>query len=256
SRGILLAEVTTEKGKGFTVKTPRGNIVDLGTIFGVEVDASGTSSVQVFKGNVDVVSSSGVKTSLAAGKTMRAEAGKEEWQPSEKLSDEFYITLEKHSPEITFMNEPKGWLGGPEESTGVLYVMYSKTPLKERFAASNKKQKRDWGHCTNHFAIVHFDKTNQKWIFHSNKFPSEFTPVATDLILARTDFEKSPQEPEGKRLVTFYQKNYGTIHGISYGYLSSDIQIRPDWVPDSNGGYLENFADYALKGTYFIRKEK
>ncbi|VAX39673.1 hypothetical protein MNBD_PLANCTO02-683, partial [hydrothermal vent metagenome] len=70
SRGILLAEVTTEKGKGFTVKTPRGNIVDLGTIFGVEVDASGTSSVQVFKGNVDVVSSSGVKTSLAAGKTM------------------------------------------------------------------------------------------------------------------------------------------------------------------------------------------
>ncbi|VAX37914.1 hypothetical protein MNBD_PLANCTO02-1649, partial [hydrothermal vent metagenome] len=246
SRGILLAEVTTEKGKGFTVKTPRGNIVDLGTIFGVEVDASGTSSVQVFKGNVELFSSTGVKTPLAAGNTMRAEVGKEGWQPSEKLSKEFYTVLEKHSSSIISLNEPRGWLGGPDGLTEVLYVMYSKRPLKERFAASNKTQKRNWEQCTNHFAIVHFDKTHQTWIFHSNEFSVEFTPVATDLIFARTDFEKSPQDTEGKRVVTFYQEKYGTIHGIEYGYQASDLQIRPDWSIDPTGRGARNFADYSL----------
>ncbi len=53
SRGMLLAEVLTETGKGFTVKTPSSVNVDLGTIFGIAVDQKGTSVTQVFRGIVN-----------------------------------------------------------------------------------------------------------------------------------------------------------------------------------------------------------
>ncbi|VAX42694.1 hypothetical protein MNBD_PLANCTO02-455 [hydrothermal vent metagenome] len=250
----LLTAIVPETGVGFTVNTPRGRIVDLGTIFGVEVDASGTSSVQVFKGRVELFDSSGIKTLLAAGKTMQSVAGKEEWKPSEKLSDKFYTVLKKQSSNIVSFDEPKGWLGGPEISTEVLYVMYSATPLRERFG-SFTQDKQVWACCTNHFAIVRFDKTAKKWVFHANEFPIDFTPVATDLIIARTDFKKSDIDIKGKRQVTFYQENYGIIHGIAHGYQASDINIRPDWTPNKEGD-IKNFADYTLKGTYFIRKKK
>lgn len=44
--------IITPQGKGFTVLTPAGKIVDLGTEFGVQVEADGTSEVQVFLGSV------------------------------------------------------------------------------------------------------------------------------------------------------------------------------------------------------------
>ncbi|VAX41086.1 hypothetical protein MNBD_PLANCTO02-2205, partial [hydrothermal vent metagenome] len=141
SHGTLLANVTPEAGKGFTVKTPRGRVVDLGTIFGVEVESSGTSSVQVFKGNVELWNSSGTKTPLTAGKTMRAEAGKEEWQPSEKLSKEFYTVLGKQTllAEIIPVGDVGVGIVGDDFYSGDSYVMYSATPLKERFTLFNPK---------------------------------------------------------------------------------------------------------------------
>ncbi len=53
THGMLLAEVLTEEGKGFTVKTPSSINVDLGTVFGVAVDQKGTSVTQVFRGIVN-----------------------------------------------------------------------------------------------------------------------------------------------------------------------------------------------------------
>jgi hypothetical protein len=52
-RGQLKARV--EKGaEGFAVQTPRAKVVDLGTVFGVGVNSSGSTDVVVFKGEVDV----------------------------------------------------------------------------------------------------------------------------------------------------------------------------------------------------------
>lgn len=50
--GKMSAEVP-EQAIGFTVRTPRANIVDLGTAFGASVDEHGRTEVQVFKGKVD-----------------------------------------------------------------------------------------------------------------------------------------------------------------------------------------------------------
>ncbi len=51
-KGGLVASVT-EAGHGFTINTPNGKVVDLGTEFGVAVDDFGTSEVSVFKGKVE-----------------------------------------------------------------------------------------------------------------------------------------------------------------------------------------------------------
>ncbi|MBC7819037.1 MAG: FecR domain-containing protein, partial [Planctomycetaceae bacterium] len=52
-RGRLAADVSAG-GVGFTVQTPRGNVVDLGTKFGVEVGRDQTTDVEVLVGNVVV----------------------------------------------------------------------------------------------------------------------------------------------------------------------------------------------------------
>lgn len=52
-RGRLVGTVETERAKGFLVRTPLMDVVDLGTRFGVETDPAGTSSaVYVFDGLV------------------------------------------------------------------------------------------------------------------------------------------------------------------------------------------------------------
>jgi hypothetical protein len=73
-RGRLIrgrATVNVAKGaEGFTINTPRTSVVDLGTVFGVEVDDIGRTDVVVFSGIVDVTYSS------EAQATANAELGK------------------------------------------------------------------------------------------------------------------------------------------------------------------------------------
>ena len=52
-RGQLKARV--EKGaEGFAVRTPRANVIDFGTVFGINVNGVGSTDVVVFKGEVEV----------------------------------------------------------------------------------------------------------------------------------------------------------------------------------------------------------
>lgn len=63
-RGGLMASVPAT-GHGFTVETPHGKVVDLGTEFGVMVDDFGVSEVSVFEGKVDAFPSSTVAPKAA-----------------------------------------------------------------------------------------------------------------------------------------------------------------------------------------------
>lgn len=83
--GRMSADVG-DGGKGFTVVTSAGNVVDLGTSFGLEVDRDGESRVAVFSGMVefhpsDSMSSREVIT-LSEGEALRfsARAGLRRWQ--------------------------------------------------------------------------------------------------------------------------------------------------------------------------------
>src|SRR3989304_5708216 len=55
-RGELVARVP-ETGHGFTIETPHGKVIDLGTEFGVVVDDFGVSQVSVFEGKVETLPS-------------------------------------------------------------------------------------------------------------------------------------------------------------------------------------------------------
>jgi hypothetical protein len=81
-RGRLNADVG-ERGKGFTVLTDAGEVVDLGTRFGVEAGADGESRVAVFSGEVKVRSGAagGEFTTLHEGEAVRftALAGLRRW---------------------------------------------------------------------------------------------------------------------------------------------------------------------------------
>jgi hypothetical protein len=71
-RGELVARVP-EAGHGFTIETPHGKVVDLGTEFGVVVDDFGVSQVSVFEGKVETMPSA---ASGAAGKKIELTSGR------------------------------------------------------------------------------------------------------------------------------------------------------------------------------------
>jgi hypothetical protein len=52
-RGKLTARVA-KGAEGFTIETPGAQVVDLGTVFGLEVDDAGQTDVVVFRGKVDL----------------------------------------------------------------------------------------------------------------------------------------------------------------------------------------------------------
>ena len=84
--GSMVGLVHTERAKGFVVRTPQMDVIDLGTEFGVQVTTTGTSEVHVFEGKVQAVrpQASGnepVYQTLLAGSALQAKTGVEGFTP-------------------------------------------------------------------------------------------------------------------------------------------------------------------------------
>lgn len=74
-----------------------------------------------------------------------------------------------------------------------------------------------------------------------------FVPDATDLLLATIE-STATNNDSIKKTITYFSGTRGTIHGISYGFQSGDIQVLPDhFLGQANQG------DFSLVGTFFIR---
>ncbi len=251
SEGKLVAKVTTPAGKGFTVFTPEGAVIDLGTVFGVEIEKSGETGVQVFKGGVELNHLSGDRMVLPAGKTMRSAAGKKQWQPAPKLSRQFYTAIQDKKrtllPDMVFIDDTRHSVFGIDQYMGIRYLMYSVLPLKDRFPVSENKI-QGWDGVAKHFAIVHFDETSQRWHIQANERAVPFEPAATDLLLASIQ-ETNAENSSNKKNIAYFSDIYETIHGIASGFQASDIQVLPDWFEEA-----ENSGDYTINGSYLIRK--
>ncbi len=243
TQGMLFARVTTPAGKGFTVDTPRGSIVDLGTVFGVEVDEIKSSAVQVFKGEVELVDSVGDKISLSEGETMFAEASAKDWQPTENVSPRFLTAVqglnETFFPGISYLRSTKvtfiyraaaGELqNGPVKSPS--YIMFSATAVAERFRETVPNPNH-WNSQAEHFVEVRFNESTSKWQLPLNNESIDFTPVDSDVLIAQAAAHEKNEAGEWSRKVTLWEEESGTIHGIRYGDQMDELSIRPDWFSD------------------------
>lgn len=103
TRGKAAAEVPPP-AKGFTILTPSGEVVDLGTKFGVDVPKSGAAEVHVFKGEV-VARAEGAseKRSVRTDEALALQAGA---ASSRELRSAAFI----HAPELEQL--AAGWHAG------------------------------------------------------------------------------------------------------------------------------------------------
>ena len=112
-----------ETGKGFTIETPKADFEDLGTEFGVTVDAhSGESEVHVFDGKVDVWNPNAKKAfaSLRLGDSARIREGKV--IPVNVPPNEAFPTL----ADVGYYRWQKGSEAVQEDSDLVFYYAFSR----------------------------------------------------------------------------------------------------------------------------------
>lgn len=241
SHGMLFAKVTTEEGKGFTVNTPRGTIIDLGTVFGVEIDNLKNSTVQVIKGEVLLTDSSGAKNLLSTGGTMSYDVRENQWESVENISTRFNTQIQKLNStffsgiaidrriNVSFIFNADAKPLAPYK--GLSYIMYTATPVEERFVTPQQRS-YDWSQHAEHFVEVHFDALSNKWQLHMDNQFSEFTPVQTDLLIAQADPAQQKQNGEWMRKITLLNNESGTIHGIPSGDQVDDFIIRTHWFSE------------------------
>lgn len=120
-RGKLVAHVP-RRAVGFTVGAPSGEIVDLGTEFGVDVDPTGNVNVAVFKGRVSVQPANGQRQAFSERQSVRIENG--QIKPITSVDEQFArlrsgidhdIDLAVDDPELMLdWNNPLCWSGGAE----------------------------------------------------------------------------------------------------------------------------------------------
>lgn len=102
-RGSLMASVP-KAGHGFTIETPTGKVIDLGTQFGIVVDDFGVSEVSVFEGKVEafprapatLVAADAEKFELTEGRALQWSA--EMVKPLEADPRRLPFSLVGHSP--------------------------------------------------------------------------------------------------------------------------------------------------------------
>ena len=122
-RGRLTAEVPPA-ASGFVINTPRMNIVDLGTRFGVSVESGGDSEVHVMEGIVEVSRSTGnsVPMIVREGLAVRADGRtRSRLQVVEYGGDQFALRVANPQREtLRYVRYTFDESGGPEiEDSGV-----------------------------------------------------------------------------------------------------------------------------------------
>lgn len=81
----------TEKGRGYKIETPQGNIIDLGTEFGVSVGADGLVKTHVIEGSVEAIPNHGKRVTLVRNDAMKM--GPDGGEPIVAEAGQFYTLM-------------------------------------------------------------------------------------------------------------------------------------------------------------------
>lgn len=142
--GRMSADVG-DGGKGFTVVTAAGNVVDLGTSFGLEVERDGESRVAVFSGTVEFHPAASMSSheivTLTEGEALRfsARAGLRRWQQVALAADRVGLPRVTSSGVVREVHDNLG--------EGDLRPFYAVIPqgMKPGALAFNDKPNPVWG---------------------------------------------------------------------------------------------------------------
>ncbi|WP_459554672.1 cadherin domain-containing protein [Lacunimicrobium album] len=115
-----------------------------------------------------------------------------------------------------------------DAATGTGYILYSQQNVKQRFTGLLPQN-------ADHFLAVQFN--NGQWQFANNDAWVNFTPTATDVLIAEVNFTADT--------LTMLRGNFGTISGIFKGFVDTNLVITPNVY---NG--VSNAGEFGLQGTY------
>ncbi len=116
-----------------------------------------------------------------------------------------------------------------DNATGSGFMMYTAESVHTRFGNVNPFN-------ADHLIAVRF--SGGQWQYNTNNAWQDFTPVASDVLLASVDFSADT--------VTSLQGTSGTNNGIVSGYASGDVAFIPNqWNGSPNAG------EFGVTGTTF-----
>lgn len=122
-----LAMHVTKKGHGYRIGTPEGEVIDLGTEFGISVGSDGESEIHVIDGKVEVSPNGGTTELLARDQAMRLGGGGQRIEadrtgfytalPPRGESTTNYVHWSFDEPSGSAMAAERGLPSGPKEMT-------------------------------------------------------------------------------------------------------------------------------------------
>jgi ELWxxDGT repeat protein len=131
-------------------------------------------------------------------------------------------------PGSTPLTNLRSGIAANDAATGTGYILYSQQNVKQRFTGLLPQN-------ADHFLAVQFN--NGQWQFANNDTWVNFTPTATDVLIAEVNFTADT--------LTMLRGNFGTISGIFKGFVDSNLVITPNVY---NG--VSNAGEFRLQGTY------
>ncbi|MFZ5833744.1 MAG: hypothetical protein ACOY3P_26960, partial [Planctomycetota bacterium] len=120
-------------------------------------------------------------------------------------------------------------MAAPDTETGPGFILYSEERLQTRLSYP--------GGYSEHLMPVKY--VNNQWCYFTNDAMYQFTPRATDVLVAQVTFGYQATIASLEGIV-------GVEHGITKGYSSGDLTFVANW---HNGAYNE--GEFYVGGTYF-----
>lgn len=115
-----------------------------------------------------------------------------------------------------------------EDAVGTGYILFSEANVHERFSGLPAEN-------SDRLVAVRF--SNGRWQFNDDQEWIDFTPVASDRLVAEVDFESDSILP--------LQGASGTTHGIELGYYDGDLVMFANrWAGVGDDG------EFTIEGTY------
>ena len=133
--------------------------------------------------------------------------------------------------ELSSLGQTNDGVAVADNATGDGYIMFSETPVSQRLSSAPLA-----GNSDRLIAVRHANE----WQYNDNGSWRNFTPVASDVLIAQVDFSNDT--------ITGLEGAKGEVQGIARGYDVGDLTFEADQYAG-----LSNNGEFTVRGTQFFR---